>query len=219
LVDAGLPFSETRIRAWAEKQFGDGPNSIVLTHGHFDHVSAAEALADHWDVPILAHELEAPYLQGAREYPAPNVSVGGGLMTLLSPLLPRGPVNLGARLRTFTSETTLAAMPGWDVIHTPGHTPGHVSLFRPRDGTLIVGDAFCTTKPESFFEAAVVQHPELHGPPGYFTWNPQIAQQSIRKLAGLNPRVVAPGHGKPLAGAQIPHALGELAANVEALVR
>src|SRR6478736_5262891 len=37
------------------------------------------------------------------------------------------------------------------------------------DRTLLVGDAFCTAKPESFFEAALIQQPELHGPPSYFT--------------------------------------------------
>jgi len=99
LIDAGLPFSAGYIRSWAEKEFNGPPNAIVLTHGHFDHVSAAADLANQWDVPIYAHFLEHEYLNGSKEYPPPNASAGGGLMTLLSPLLPRGPVNLGSRLR------------------------------------------------------------------------------------------------------------------------
>jgi glyoxylase-like metal-dependent hydrolase (beta-lactamase superfamily II) len=214
LIDAGLPFSEGLIRRWAEKQFTFPPNAIVLTHGHFDHVSAARGLADEWKVPIFAHVLEFPYLTGKDEYPPPKLEAGGGLMSLLSPLYPRGPVDLGARLRPLPATANagmIPEMPDWEILHTPGHTPGHVSLFRPRDRTLLVGDAFCTTKPESFFEAAVVQEPELHGPPSYFTSDWNAAKASVQLLAKLNPSVVAPGHGKPISGRELPQALQALA--------
>jgi hypothetical protein len=78
-----------------------------------------------------------------------------------------------------------------------------------------VGDAFCTTKPESFFEAALAQKPELHGPPAYFTWNWELAKRSVEKLAQLNPLIVAPGHGKPLTGAQLPAEVKKLASYFE----
>jgi glyoxylase-like metal-dependent hydrolase (beta-lactamase superfamily II) len=221
LIDAALPLTETFIRRWAEKHFSNPPNAIFLTHGHFDHVSAAKALADHWNVPIYAHTLEFPYLTGQQEYPAPNVGAGGGLMSLLSPLYPRGPVNLGGRLRALqlTNEVPDLAveLSGWEVIHTPGHTPGHVSLFRPADRILLPGDAFCTTKPESFFEVALAQKPELHGPPAYFTWDWEKARQSVTSLAGLDPLTVAPGHGKPLTGQEVPAALRRLAAQFDLL--
>ena len=221
LIDAGLPFSENLIRNWAEKHFSTPPRAIVLTHGHFDHVSAAQALADIWYVPIFADQLEFPYLTGEQEYPAPNFGAGGGLMSLLSPIYPRGPINLGTRLRPLpTSQTNSAAaaeLPGWEILHTPGHTPGHVSFFRPQDGTLLVGDAFCTTKPESFFEAALAQQPELHGPPSYFTSDWELARRSVQRLAALNPTIVAPGHGKPLSGPTVPEALRMLAANFDAV--
>ena len=41
LIDAALPFTATLIRSWAEKNFHRPPKAIVLTHGHFDHISAA----------------------------------------------------------------------------------------------------------------------------------------------------------------------------------
>jgi glyoxylase-like metal-dependent hydrolase (beta-lactamase superfamily II) len=215
LIDAALPFTATLIRNWAEKNFRRAPNAIVLTHGHFDHVSAARDLAEHWNVPVYAHPLEHPYLTGKQEYPPPNVGAGGGMMSLLSPLYPRGPVDLGSHLRELPAADaamSTPAMPEWEMLHTPGHTPGHVSFFRRRDRTLIVGDAFCTTKPESFFEAALVQPPEMHGPPSYFTQDWPQARQSVQRLAGLEPVTVAPGHGQPLAGAQVPETLFGLAA-------
>lgn len=218
LIDAGVPFSASAIRNWAESHFDDPPLAILLTHGHFDHVSGASDLAQRWDVPIYAHPLEAPYLTGKKEYPPPNAGAGGGLMSVLSPIYPRGPVDLGNRLRLFSATgdgEEIGELPGWQVLHTPGHTPGHVSFFRPSDLMLIVGDAFCTTKPESFFDAAITQPAELHGPPAYFTADPRQAARSIRRLAALHPRVLAPGHGRPLAGLEVEEKLARFAAQFD----
>jgi glyoxylase-like metal-dependent hydrolase (beta-lactamase superfamily II) len=144
------------------------------------------------------------------------------MMTLLSPLYPRGPIDVGNRLIPLAEGEDGAALSGlaklqelpelpeWKVLHTPGHTPGHVSFFRPSDRTLLVGDAFCTTKPESFFEAALAQHPELHGPPSYFTSDWDAARTSVQRLANLSPSILAPGHGKPLAGDDVPRKLRKL---------
>ena len=160
LIDAAVPLSASRIKSWAEKTFGRPPNALVLTHGHFDHVGAAKDLAEEWNVPIYAHPLEFPYLTGEKEYPAPNWAAGGGVMPLMSPTLPRGPINVGNRLRALPGEGEelgLAELPGWTLLHTPGHTPGHVSFLRKSDNVLLVGDAFCTTQPESFFAANFTQ--------------------------------------------------------------
>lgn len=217
LIDAGLPKAEPLIRNWVEKHFSNSPNAIVLTHGHFDHVGGARELADLWSVPIFAHPLEFPYLTGQKAYPAPNAQAGGGVMSLLSPIYPRDPISLGSRLRELPQSGSLAELPAWEILHTPGHTPGHVSFFRSQDGTLIVGDAFCTTKPESFFDAALAQPPELHGPPAYFTSNWNEARESVQRLAKLNATVIAPGHGKPLSGGNLPEELTLLAQNFEAI--
>lgn len=213
MIDAGLPLSATLIASWAEKHFSGPPRAIVLTHGHFDHVSAARELSDKWKIFIYAHPLELPFLSGEREYPLPDFGAGGGLMALLSPLYPRGPIDLGERLRQLDCDIAApnGPIPGWTSIHTPGHTPGHVSFFRPSDRALIVGDAFCSTKPESFFDAAISQRAELHGPPAYFTPDWSSASKSIEKLADVNPTIVAPGHGKPLAGESVPQRLRQLA--------
>jgi glyoxylase-like metal-dependent hydrolase (beta-lactamase superfamily II) len=219
LVDAGLPSSGGYIRRWAEQHFGDKrPRSIVQTHGHFDHAGGLQELAEHWDVPVFAHPLEMHYLTGQKQYPPPDPRVGGGLMSVFAPLYPRGPINVGNRVRPFPLEDTFAELPGWRIIPTPGHTEGHVSFYREQDRTLIVGDAFTTTKAESVI-AVAQQRPELHGPPAYYTSNWDEAKKSVEKLAELRPVTVAPGHGQPMSGSEIAGALQQLAQNFDRVAR
>ncbi len=219
LIDAGLNGSAGRIRKWARDHFGgSAPEVVVLTHGHFDHVGAIDTLLDEWNVPVYAHADEMGYLTGQRSYPPPDPSVGGGLMARMASLYPRNPIDLGSRLRQLPDSGTIASLPGWRLIHTPGHTPGHVSLYRESDRVLIAGDAFCTTKQESFLKVAL-QDPELHGPPAYFTTDWDAARDSVRRLAELRPAIVVPGHGRPMAGPAVESALQQLAERFDEIAR
>ena len=219
LIDAGLPLSATRIKHFAENRFGAGsrPQNIILTHGHFDHVGALKELVDYWQVPVYAHRAELPYITGQSAYPPPDASVGGGLMTILSPMYPRGPIDIGASAHALPDDGSVPGLPGWQWIHTPGHTPGHVSFFRKGDSTLLVGDAFCTTKAESFL-AIASQPAELHGPPAYYTPDWDATRTSIEKLAALRPMVLAPGHGYPMVGPEVADALQMLATDFDRIV-
>ncbi|RKQ96909.1 metallo-beta-lactamase superfamily protein [Kushneria sinocarnis] len=211
LIDAGMPGSEERIRHAAEERFGADtpPRAIVLTHGHFDHVGAAVELAEHWDVPVYAHARELPYLTGRESYPGPWTDVGGGLISRLARFFPDQPVDLGERVRSLPEDGSIPPLPEWQWVPTPGHTPGHVSLFRPADRALIAGDAFVTVQQESLYKV-FTQHRELSGPPRYFTVDWDAARASVGRLAALGPSVAMTGHGMAMAGDELNQRLNDL---------
>ena len=131
-------------------------------------------------------------------------------MSLLSPLFPRGPIDVSAWLHPLPDDGSVPGMPDWRWIATPGHSPGHVSLWRETDRTLIAGDAFITTTQESAY-AVATQSAELHGPPMYFTPDWPSARRSVETLAGLEPEIVVTGHGRAMRGDAMRSALHTLA--------
>lgn len=209
LVDTGLPFSSSTIRAAARAHFGErAPAAIVLTHGYFDHVGTVRKLADAWAAPVYAHAEELPYLTGRAHYAPPDPSVAGG-MARLSCLYPHRAIDLGDRVTALPADGSVPDLPGWTWLLTPGHTPGHVSFFRESDRTLIAGDAFVTVRQESA-AAVLAQAQEVHGPPAYFTPDWQAARRSVERLADLRPSVAATGHGVPMRGPALQQGLARL---------
>jgi glyoxylase-like metal-dependent hydrolase (beta-lactamase superfamily II) len=220
LVDAGLAMGAARILGVAADRFGvdSRPAGIVLTHGHFDHVGALEGLLGVWDVPVYAHTAELPFLTGQADYPPPDPTVGGGWLARLSPLFPERGIDLGERARPLPANGDVPGMPGWRWIHTPGHAPGHVSLFRDSDRVMIAGDALCTTRQESVY-AVLPQRHELTGPPASFTIDWDKAGRSVATIASLKPLVLAAGHGEPMRGPSLADDLAGLARDFNRRVR
>ena len=219
LVDAGLAMGAATILRVAADRFGvdTRPSAIILTHGHFDHVGALEALLAVWDVPVYAHTAEFPFLTGRANYPPQDPTVGGGIMTRLSPMSPEHGIDLGERVRAFPTDKDVPGMPGWQCLHTPGHSPGHVSLFRGSDRVLIAGDAVSTTRQESAY--ALTQQKELTGPPARLTIDWDKAEAAVRALAALKPAILAAGHGEPMTQASLADDLAALARDFNERVR
>ncbi|MGE6516552.1 MBL fold metallo-hydrolase [Lysinibacillus sphaericus] len=216
LVDAGMPKSAREIIDVVEKRFGlkSRPRAVILTHGHFDHIGAIIELINYWKVPVYAHPLELPYLTGRKNYPEPDPIVNGGLIAKISSFFPNEAINLGSNVKALPTDGTVPYMPGFRWIHTPGHTVGHISLFRDEDRALIVGDAFVTVKQESLYKV-VMQKKEISGPPRYFTTDWLAAWESVKKLAALKPAVAIAGHGLPMTGQELTNNLQKLVYDFE----
>jgi glyoxylase-like metal-dependent hydrolase (beta-lactamase superfamily II) len=210
LVDAGTEGNADRIATIAAERFGEiaRPEAIILTHGHFDHAGSAGALASRWGVPIFAHRLELPYLTGRSKYPPPDPTVGGFMANMVR-FLPNRNYDYSQYMR----ELPLTSPPGledWQVIETPGHTPGHVSFYREQDQVLLAGDAFATVNQESML-AVLTMKPEVSLPPTYYTMDWASAYDSVARLAELNVNVIGAGHGEPMFGTAASEGLSRLA--------
>ena len=142
-----------------------------------------------------------PYLTGKSAYPPKDPTVGGA-MAMLSRVFPMNVVDLGDRLLPLPEDGVVPGLPDWEWHFTPGHSPGHVSYFRPEDGTLLVGDAFATVNLDSL-PALLTRRPEISRPPTPFTCDWTAAGQSVKLLASFIPFTVGCGHGRPMSGPNI----------------
>ncbi|TNC27629.1 MBL fold metallo-hydrolase [Amycolatopsis alkalitolerans] len=205
LVDTGWAKDAPRIEQAAQTLFGSLPAAILLTHVHPDHSGSAARLARVWDCPVYLHPAELPIARG--EFAAMVRTAGPLDRWVVLPIMRA----LGKRRReailaksslgahAFDPRDGVPGLPDWECVPTPGHTPGHVSYFRPRDRVLLSGDALVTVRIGAI-HGALLPRPGLSGPPWYTTWNRVAARESAEKLARLGPRVLAPGHGQPMTG-------------------
>ncbi|MBS4199897.1 MBL fold metallo-hydrolase [Bacillus sp. FJAT-49732] len=218
IIDTGMPKSANDIISEAEKRYGATriPKAIILTHGHFDHVGAVVDLVEHWNIPVYAHELEIPYLTGKKAYPEPDRTVEGGLVAKISSIFPNEPVHLGQRIHPLPNDASIPGLTDWRWLHTPGHSPGHISLFKDKDRTLIAGDAFITVRQDSLFKV-LIQKEEINGPPRYLTTDWREAWESVKKLESLNPNVALTGHGNPVSGDFLTAGLSRLVRKFDSL--
>lgn len=146
LIDTGYKDNMQAIFSALTKA-GEDPGSIkrvILTHAHPDHAGSAAAIKQTLGVPVLAHQLEAPLLEAGTSGNAPiycspgvghwliyNLFIKGGASTI-------EPVGVDERLHHLD---VLPIAGGLQVIHTPGHSTGHVALWLKDEGVLIAGDS------------------------------------------------------------------------------
>ena len=211
LVDAGMPKSGQEIIDAAGELFGSSnpPKAIILTHGHFDHIGSIVDLILEWQVPVYAHPMEFPFLNGSQAYPEPDTSVEGGMLAKISSFYPNEPVDIREALQALPPDGTIPFLPGWQWVHVPGHTPGQVALFREEDRLLISADAIVTVKQDSMYRV-LLQKKEVCGPPVYLTTDWNAAYDSVQRLVALDPQIMIPGHGTAMEGTELRDGLQRL---------
>ncbi|WP_366247348.1 MBL fold metallo-hydrolase [Terribacillus aidingensis] len=188
LVDAALASSASSILS-AARTIGKPITKIVLTHAHSDHIGALDSLKDALpDAEVMLSQMEWDILQNEKKMEAGHAIKGGY------------PKNIKTKPDRFLSDGDRVG--SLEVIAAPGHTPGMLALFDHRDGALLVGDAFQLRGGIAVSGDLRWQFPF----PSWATWHKQISVQTAKKLADLEPKILAVGHGdllhEPLAHMQ-----------------
>ncbi|WP_329213933.1 MBL fold metallo-hydrolase [Streptomyces sp. NBC_01485] len=169
LVDSGFVGHAAETAAWVRAHAGD-LSLVVNTHWHSDHVGG-NALLQARGAGIAAGVPDARAV--ARR--DPGCCLAEYLDQPVSPYTVDEPLHDGQVLRLGDAD--------WTVVSTPGHTPGHLSLWEPEERLLVVGDAL------SEYDVGWVNL-ALDGPDAAST-----ALASLHRLADLRPRSVLPAHG------------------------
>ncbi|MGH2905159.1 MAG: MBL fold metallo-hydrolase [Solirubrobacterales bacterium] len=179
LIDSGAFFEQKRILKQLE---GREINAHALTHAHFDHYGAAHAVCTKFNIPLWVGEKDVAAVEIGKQ-----VGHIPGLGERMLPAAKAHPVE-----RALKEGDDVA---GFEVLFTPGHSPGHVSYWRESDGVLVCGDVIWGYNP--FILAGKARDPF---PP--LSPNPKLNRESARRLAALKPSLVLFGHGPPDVGGE-----------------
>src|SRR5215213_950073 len=182
LVDAGLPGQAGAIGgALAEAGVGVRDlRRIIFTHQDLDHVGSGAALVRQSGARVLAHSADAPYIEGSLRLLKPSPEMLEQRPQMREVLERLEPVGIDDYVE---DGTRLDLAGGTKVISTPGHTPGHISLYLERSKVLIAGDALRA------------ERGTLNGPNPSMTLEMRTAIQSIRRLADLEIDTIVCYHG------------------------
>jgi glyoxylase-like metal-dependent hydrolase (beta-lactamase superfamily II) len=184
LVDVGMPGQLEPIQA-AMEQVGvpfDHIDAVIFTHQDMDHISGIRDLVQALGKPIdvYAHAEERPYIEGDKT----PIKMTRERVAQILERVPEGMRKQAEAiyLHPATAKVTkvvadgdiLPLFGGIQVLHTPGHTPGHICLYHQPTKTLITGDA------------TVSQDGKILGPNPQFTLNMEQALESQKKFTSLD---------------------------------
>lgn len=191
LVDAGLPGQATAIKE-ALRGLGLKPSHIrrlILTHQDIDHIGGASEIVQETGAEVLAHAADVPYIQGEQQL----IKFDPKRIESMLQNLPEERREAARRLfsspprvrvdRKLKDGDELPQHGGLSIVHTPGHSPGHISIFVRSHGLLISGDALR------------LENGVLVGPSPQATPDMKTAMESVGKLATLSVDRVLCYHG------------------------
>ena len=144
------------------------PCAVLLTHGHYDHIGAVDAVCGHFDIPVYIHAADAAKLADAMA----NVSAVFGEPVTQS----TSPVSI---------EEGALVLAGMDlqILHTPGHSAGSICCLLPENQGVLTGDTLFA---------------HGYGRTDFADGDFALMHQSLRRLYRLTPRMTAfPGHDVP----------------------
>ena len=185
IVDAGVPRSEHKILAYIASlgKSARDVKRIILTHSDLDHVGSLAALQKATGARTYASRIEADAIaagKASREIKPSGFSMRRILFSLMRPFMKATPFQVD---KILADGKTLPVLGGLRVVETPGHTPGHISLFAPEVGVLFCGDSMVTDENG------------IHGSRPGLTWDDVKAKESVKKQADLGAQIVCSGHG------------------------
>lgn len=187
LVDTGMPGSSARAVDFIRRlgRSVEEISSVIITHNHFDHIGGVPELRRVARFTVAAHRAgladagtEPPYPEGMRRLLR---------IPLLYPVRRRFVLEPGDVDLHLEGGEVLGPLGGLHVVHTPGHTPGSISLYSPRHRLLMVGDALQRRRRY------------LRLPVKMVSTDLPRALASVKQMAELDVDIILFGHGRPLA--------------------
>lgn len=181
LIDAGIRSSYKKI----SNHIREIPVHLhVLTHAHADHQGCSNRLCHDFGLPLYCHSKEVSRTETGlvtKDYPSGK--------SIIAKFQQKYWAGQGHKVDKTIKENDMVG--NFRVIETPGHSAGHISLFRERDGVLIIGDVATNMN-------LLTTAKGLHLPPDIFTTDKSENIASLNKLSALNPQIICFGHGPVL---------------------
>lgn len=183
LVDMGVRSSASKVLA-ALTSIGSAPAEVtrlLLTHAHPDHAGGAAQVSEKTGRGVQIHEADAPFAQRGASPPRDE----GTLVGRLANRLGGGGFTPLTVAETFTDGDVIPFAGGIEVVHTPGHSPGHASFLLRESGVLLTGDAIFNVR-------------GLRWPIRAFCTDFRMTTRTAHRLAELDYTTAAFTHGPEL---------------------